>query len=99
MATPHEPARYNVLILPSSTRQLRQFQNTHHRKSEAIVAGIMSLADNPRPVGARKLVNREEWRLRVGDYRILFVIDEAQRTVTITAIAHRRENIPTINSS
>ena len=91
MATPHEPKRYNLLILPSARRQLRQFQSTHHRKREDIVAGIMSLAENPRPATARKLVNREEWRLRVGNYRILYLIDDAQQTITITAIAHRRE--------
>lgn len=91
MATPHKPKRYNILILPSARRQLRQFQNTHHRNSADIVAAIMSLADDPRPPNARKLVNREEWRLRVGDFRILFLIDNQQQTVTITAIAHRRE--------
>lgn len=91
MATPHEPALYNLLILPYARRQLRHFQNTHHPKSEDIVGGIISLAENPRPSSARKLVNREEWRLRVGEYRILFLIDDKQRTVTVTAIAHRRE--------
>jgi mRNA interferase RelE/StbE len=91
MATPHEPTRYKLGILPSARRQLRQFQNTHNRNSEDIVTGIMSLAENPRPSNARKLVNREEWRLRVGEYRILFLIDDERRTITITAIAHRRE--------
>ena len=91
MATPHEPAPYKLLILPYARRQLRQFQKTHHSKSGDIVGGIMSLAENPRPPGARKLVNREEWRLRVGEYRILYLIDDKQRTVTITAISHRRE--------
>ena len=91
MATPHKPTRYNILILSSARRQLRQFQNTHHRNSADIVAGLLSLGDNPRPANVRKLVNRDEWRLRVGDYRILFSIDDQQRTVTIKAIAHRRE--------
>jgi mRNA interferase RelE/StbE len=91
MASPHTPTLYDILILPSARRQLRQFQNTHHRNIADIVAGIMSLADEPRPLNARKLVNRDEWRLRVGDYRILFFIDDQQRTVTIKAIAHRRE--------
>jgi mRNA interferase RelE/StbE len=91
MATPHKPKGYNILILPSARRQLRQFQNTHYRKSADIVAAILSLGNDPRPPNARKLVNREEWRLRVGDYRILFAIDDQQQTVTVTAIAHRRE--------
>ncbi len=91
MARPHEPKRYDILIVPSARRQLRHFQNSHLRQAENLVAGILSLANNPRPLNARKLVNRAEWRLRVGDYRVLFLIDDQQETVTVTAIAHRRE--------
>lgn len=91
MATPHEPKRYNILILPSARRQLRQFEKTDPKQAENVVAGIMSLSDNPRPAAVRKLVNREEWRLRVGNYRALFLIDDQKQTITITAIAHRRE--------
>ncbi|HKR12749.1 MAG TPA: type II toxin-antitoxin system RelE/ParE family toxin [Pyrinomonadaceae bacterium] len=91
MAIPHEPKRYDLLILPSARRQLRQFQNRHHKQAENLIAGIVSLSDNPRPSNARKLVNREEWRLRVGDYRALFLIDDQKQTITITAIAHRRD--------
>lgn len=91
MAIPHEPKRYNILILPSARRQLRQFQNTNRKQAENLIAGIMALSDNPRPSGARKLVNREEWRLRIGDYRALFLIDDQRLTITITAIAHRRD--------
>jgi mRNA interferase RelE/StbE len=91
MATPHEPKRYDILILPSARRQLRQVQNTHRKQAENLIIGITSLSDNPRPSGVRKLVNREEWRLRVGDYRALFLIDDQKQTITITAVAHRRE--------
>ena len=91
MAIPHEPKRYDILILPSARRQIRQFQNTQRKQADNLIAGIMLLADNPRPPGVRKLVNREEWRLRVGDYRALFLIDDQKQTITITAIAHRRE--------
>ena len=92
MANPHKPTRYNVLILPSARRQLRQLERTHHHQQRGnLVSAILSLGDNPRPVAARRLVNREEWRLRVGDHRILFLIDDQQLTVTVTAIAHRRD--------
>jgi mRNA interferase RelE/StbE len=91
MATPHEPKRYDILILPSARRQLRQFQKTDRKQAENLIAGVMSLSDNPRPAGVRKLVNREEWRFRVGNYRALFLIDDQKQTITITAIAHRRE--------
>jgi mRNA interferase RelE/StbE len=56
-----------------------------------IVLGIMSLAENPRPIGSRKLANRSEMRLRIGDYRVLYVVDDVRRTVTISVITHPRE--------
>ena len=50
-----------------------------------------SLEENPRPRGVQKLSGREEYRLRVGDYRILYVIDDGNHTVTIVAVGHRHE--------
>jgi len=53
---------------------------------------LLSLAADPRPAAARKLVASEEgWRLRVGDYRILYDINDAERAVTVGRILHRRE--------
>jgi len=52
---------------------------------------ILLLEDNPRPTGARKLGDRDEYRLRVGDYRILYSIDDKGHIVTVFAVGHRRE--------
>ncbi|MBI2328219.1 MAG: type II toxin-antitoxin system RelE/ParE family toxin [Chloroflexi bacterium] len=52
---------------------------------------ILSLEDNPRPRGARKLSSREEYRLRVGDYRVLYTIDDKNSIITVFAVGHRRE--------
>ena len=52
---------------------------------------ILSLEDNPRPRGAKKLSGREEYRLRVGDYRVLYTVDDTDSMVTIFAVGHRRE--------
>ena len=52
---------------------------------------ILPLEDNPRPRGVKKLSGREEYRLRVGDYRILYVIDNKHRVVAVVAVGHRRE--------
>jgi mRNA interferase RelE/StbE len=53
---------------------------------------ILALADNPRPAGCKKLKGyRDHWRVRVGDWRVLYIIDDAAKLVTITRIAHRRE--------
>jgi mRNA interferase RelE/StbE len=91
MATPHMPAKYTLLTLPAARRQLRQLQKTHNPEIKNIVDGIMSLAENPRPLGSRKLAGRSELRIRIGNYRVLYSIDDVLRTVTISVIAHRRE--------
>jgi mRNA interferase RelE/StbE len=53
---------------------------------------ILALADNPRPAGCKKLKGyKDQWRVRVGDWRVLYIIDDAQKMVAITRVAHRRE--------
>lgn len=59
----------------------------HHRLSQR----LFSLEENPRPRGSRKLTGREEYRLRVGNYRILYAIDDTNLVVTVFAVGHRRE--------
>ena len=56
-----------------------------------IVEKIEGLAGNPRPTGSAKLSGEEKYRLRQGDYRILYSIQDASTTVTIVKIGHRRE--------
>lgn len=57
-----------------------------------MAAAITQLENNPRPPGCRKLVGfQNEWRLRVGDYRVLYVIEDALMLVVVARIAHRRE--------
>jgi mRNA interferase RelE/StbE len=53
---------------------------------------ILALADNPRPAGCKKLKGyKDQWRVRVGDWRVLYIIDDAAKLVIITWVAHRRE--------
>lgn len=52
---------------------------------------ILSLKDNPRPFGVKKLSNQEHWRIRVGEYRILYEIDDKDKVITIFRIKHRKE--------
>jgi mRNA interferase RelE/StbE len=56
-----------------------------------IVKRIESLADNPFPDGAIRLKGREEWRIRQGDYRILYVVEHEIVTVFVVKVGHRRE--------
>ena len=59
---------------------------------ERINERILALRGEPRPAGVRKLQGREEgWRVRVGDYRIVYQIDDAGRLITIVRVRHRRD--------
>ena len=53
---------------------------------------ILALREEPRPAGVRKLQGGVEgWRIRVGDYRVIYQIDDRARTVTIVRVRHRRD--------
>jgi len=52
---------------------------------------LLSLEDEPFPANCKKLKNRDGWRVRVGDYRILYFADKAARQVVVGVIAHRRD--------
>ncbi len=56
-----------------------------------IAKAIRALEIEPFPASSKKLKGRDEFRLRVGDYRILYTVDYASRTLSIAAIGHRRE--------
>ena len=58
---------------------------------ERVAEAILALADDPRPVGCKKLVGDDRWRLRVGNYRVLYTIDDGQLTVVVVRVGHRRE--------
>lgn len=58
---------------------------------ERIIQRILQLAKDPYPVDAIRLKGREEWRIRQGDYRILYIIEEQAVTVFVVKIGHRRE--------
>jgi mRNA interferase RelE/StbE len=56
------------------------------------VPKIEGLAANPRPSGCRKLRGYKDlWRIRIGDYRVVYIIDDDRKTVSVTRIAHRRD--------
>jgi mRNA interferase RelE/StbE len=53
---------------------------------------ILELADQPRPPGCKKLKGyNDQWRVRVGSWRVVYIIDEAARQISVTRIGHRRE--------
>lgn len=56
---------------------------------DRIIARIESLADDPRPSGVRKLTGREAWRIRIGNYRVIYEIDDDRLVVLVVQIGHR----------
>ena len=80
---------YSILLRPAAVRDLNALPSDVRTRIEK---SIDHLKDNPRPSGVRKLVGfDDEWRLRVGDFRVLYVINDLQQRVVIARVAHRRE--------
>ena len=61
------------------------------REYERLKEAIGKLADEPRPPGCRKLTGREGWRLRVGDYRVIYEVNDREQTVVVLHVGHRRD--------
>ena len=79
---------YHLKIKERAQKDIKKLAPSYRTR---IVQLVRFLADDPRPVHSGKLTNREEWRLRFGDYRILYVIDDKNRIVTIVRVKHRKE--------
>ena len=80
--------KYEIRIVHAAEKEMDKLPRAIHMR---ISSRILSLEDNPRPGSAKKLSGREEYRLRVGDYRVLYTIDDRNKVVTIFAVGHRRE--------
>jgi mRNA interferase RelE/StbE len=82
-------AVYRILLERAVERDLRRLSAEIH---DRIIRAIQGLARNPRPPGCRKLTGTEnDWRIRVGDYRVVYDIDDAVRLVRVIRVRHRRE--------
>ena len=79
---------YTVCIKRSAEKEMDRLPA---RTFERVVRVILHLEGNPRPNGSQKLRGVQEYRLRVGQYRILYVIDDRRRVVEVIAVGHRRD--------
>jgi mRNA interferase RelE/StbE len=71
---------------------LRQVERLPHSVSRRVLTKASALGVNPRPLGAVKLAGAANlWRVRVGDYRIVYAIDDSGENVDVRIVAHRRE--------
>jgi len=80
---------YTILFARSARNELERLPSKFAMR---ILRRIERLALNPRPRGSRKLAGCENlWRIRVGEYRVIYAIDDSQRIVDISVVRHRRD--------
>jgi mRNA interferase RelE/StbE len=81
--------QYQIDFTPAARRQFRKLPSeVQHRLAPAIEA----LADDPRPVRAKKLAGTLDlWRIRVGDYRVIYTINDGQLVVLVVRLGHRSD--------
>jgi len=80
---------YRVLLERAAEKDLSRLPaETHDR----VIKAIQALAANPRPVGCRNLTgSKHDWRIRAGDYRVVYEIADVIRVVRVNRVRHRRE--------
>jgi mRNA interferase RelE/StbE len=78
---------YRVRIERKATKALEKLKLNMRKQ---IVEAIRSLAKDPRLPGSKKMENREGWRIRVGDYRVIYGINDEELAVLVVKIGHRR---------
>ncbi len=80
-------------VKTASRRVEKEISDLPHPVIQRVVQAIRELAEDPHPRGARKLAGemRGAWRIRVGDYRIFYDVNDDDRVVIVLAVLHRRE--------
>lgn len=80
---------YRVFLERAAEKELGRLSTSVH---DRVIAAIQRLAKNPRPTGCRKLAGTDnDWRIRVGDYRVIYEIEDDIEAVRINRVRHRRE--------
>ena len=81
-------ASYRLLIKPSAGKEIEALPKQDRGR---IVAKIASLSGDPRPPGCEKLSGHDQYRLRQGNYRILYEIQDLDLVVVVVTVGHRRD--------
>ena len=79
---------YSVTVLPAAVRAIRKLPPEGKRRVQAV---LEVLAENPRPPASKRLTARTEWRVRSGDYRVLYRIEDSELVVIVVDAGHRRD--------
>ena len=79
---------YNIIISSKAEKQLAKLPTQFYPK---IIENILNLAKNPRPVGSKKLKGGAGYRIRIGDYRVIYSIEDKILLVSVVAVGDRKE--------
>ena len=80
---------YDVYIERTAEKDLKRLPASDFYR---IIAGVKALAENPRPIGSHKLSgSKADWRIRIGNYRVIYEIDQKAKAVKVMRVRHRRE--------
>lgn len=79
---------YRVEVLASAERDLDRLALTLFQR---VMSRITALSEDPRPHGSQKLAGIDAYRLRVGDHRVMYQIDDRTHRISVTRVRHRRE--------
>ena len=80
---------YEVYLERSAENDLKRLPTSTF---DRIVYQIKTLAENPRPSGCRKITgSKNDWRIRIGDYRVLYEVNDRAKAVRVMRVRHRRE--------
>ena len=77
---------YSVRVQRSAAREI---EAVPRKDRERIIERIRTLSDDPRPPGSKKLSGREAYRIRQGDYRVVYTVSDENRLVMVSVVAHR----------
>ncbi len=79
---------YKISILRRAQKELADLPKTEFGR---IRGAIFDLSENARPIGCKKLVGREGWRIKIGNYRVIYEIEDNAKQITVLHVGHRRD--------
>ena len=80
--------KYSIEIKKSAVKEI---EHLSRKDTKAVLNEIASLSDNPRPHGSKKLSGQEKYRVRCGDYRILYAIEDDVLIIYVVKVGHRKD--------
>lgn len=80
--------KYEITVLRTAVKAVETLPG---KVQDRVIEAITELAETPRPAGAKKLIARDALRIRVGDYRIIYEVDDESQTVQVVVVSHRKD--------